>query len=393
VRREASLLQRAATTREIFWMAAGMILPAPRIIRTTVGVQLAWLFTFVSLMPMVVLGTSVYLKTTTMGAAALNAGSFGAWIIWLVAINIAVSVAIIALLSTRVRRSMHTLLGQMHRVQGGDLSGEWTPDSTDEFLDLGHGFNQMLAGLRDREMIKDTFGRFVSQAVAEAVLDERIPLSGDRREVSILFQDIRGFTSMAEQMDPAALVELLNQFFTEMVAAVEVEGGVVKQFLGDGVMALFGAPVAYADHAERAVRAALGMVHRLAGLNAHWSAQGKPPLRIGVGIHTGEVVAGKLGPDTRVEYAVVGDPVNVASRVEGLTKDLLTKELQTPILLSEATAAQLGPGFLLGQTAALPVGGKAQPVRVVEVLGYALDCARTIQPPLEAEGACELGQA
>jgi hypothetical protein len=81
VRREASLLQRAATTREIFWMAAGMILPAPRIIRTTVGVQLAWLFTFVSLMPMVVLGTSVYLKTTTMGAAALNAGSFGAWII------------------------------------------------------------------------------------------------------------------------------------------------------------------------------------------------------------------------------------------------------------------------------------------------------------------------
>jgi adenylate cyclase len=129
-------------------------------------------------------------------------------------------------------------------------------------------------------------------------------------------------------------------------------------------------------------------VQRLAGLNAHWSAQGKPPLRIGVGIHTGEVVAGKLGPDTRVEYAVVGDPVNVASRVEGLTK-----ELQTTILLSEATAAQLGPGFLLGRTAALPVRGKAQPVRVVEVLGYASDCARTVQPPLEPEGAREFGQA
>jgi class 3 adenylate cyclase len=365
VRPETLLLQRAASTREIFWMAAGMTLPAPRIIRTTVGVQLAWLLTFVSLMPMVVLGTSVYLKTMTTDAAALKVGSLGAWIIWLVAINIAVSVAIIALLSTRVHRSMHVLLAQMRRVQSGDLSGEWSPDSTDEFLDLGHGFNRMLAGLRDREMIKETFGRFVSQAVAEAILDERIPLNGDRREVSILFQDIRGFTSMAEQMDPAALVELLNQFFTEMVAAVEAEGGVVKQFLGDGVMALFGAPVAYIDHAERAVRAALGMVSRLAGLNAHLSSQGKPALQIGVGIHTGEVVAGKLGPDTRVEYAVVGDPANVASRVEGLTK-----ELQTAILISEVTAAQLGPCFLLGRTAVLPVKGKAQPVRVVEVLGH-----------------------
>jgi adenylate cyclase len=161
------------------------------------------------------------------------------------------------------------------------------------------------------------------------------------------------------------LVQLLNQFFTEMVAAVEAEGGVVKQFLGDGVMALFGAPVAYADHAERAVRAAVGMVGRPAGLNAHLSAQGKAPLQIGVGIHSGEVVAGKLGPDTRVEYAVVGDPVNVASRVEGLTK-----ELQTTILISEVTAAQLGPCFLLGRTAVLPVKGKAQPVRVVEVLTH-----------------------
>ncbi len=100
------------------------------------------------------------------------------------------------------------------------------------------------------------------------------------------------------------------------------------------------------------------------------------------------MVAGKLGPDTRVEYAVIGDPVNVASRVEGLTK-----ELQTPIFLSEATATQLGPGFLLGRTAVLPVRGKAQPVRVVEVLGYASDCARTVQPPLEAEGTRERGQA
>jgi class 3 adenylate cyclase len=363
VRLEASMLQPGATTWEIFRMALGMVLPEPQIIRTATGVQLAWLFTFVSLMPMVVLGTSVYLKITVRDVGV--SGSLGGWIIALVTINVAVSVAIIALLSTRVHRAMRAFLGQMRRVQGGDLSGAWRPDSTDEFLDLGYGFNQMLAGLRDRETIKDTFGRFVSQAIAEAVLSGHLPLNGERREVSILFQDLRDFTSIAEQMDPDALVEVLNQFFTEMVAAVEAEGGVVKQFLGDGVMALFGAPVAVPDHAARAVRAAQDMVHRLVDLNVRLRAQGQPTLRIGVGIHTGEVVAGRIGPDTRVEYGVVGDPVNVASRIEGLTK-----QLHTSILISEVTAAQLGSGFLLGRSATLAVKGKKQPVQVVEVLGY-----------------------
>lgn len=163
-----------------------------------------------------------------------------------------------------------------------------------------------------------------------------------------------------------------------VVAAVEAEGGVVKQFVGDGVMALFGAPVAYPDHAERAVRAALGMIARLEGLNARLKAQGRPPIQIGVGIHTSEVVAGKIGPDKRVEYAVVGDPVNLASRMEGLTK-----EMQATILISEVTAAGLGPGFTFGRTAVLPVKGKAKPVGVVEVLGHEPDIARAVQTALE----------
>jgi adenylate cyclase len=160
-------------------------------------------------------------------------------------------------------------------------------------------------------------------------------------------------------------VRILNQFFTEMVAAVEAEGGIVKQFTGDGVMALFGAPVSHPDDPERAVRAALGMVGRLAELNIRLRAQHVPQLQIGVGVHTGEVVAGQIGPDERIEYAVVGDPVNVASRIEGLTK-----EVGATILVSEATAARLGPNFLLGRTTVLPVRGKEKPVRVVEVLAH-----------------------
>ena len=232
----------------------------------------------------------------------------------------------------------------MREVLRGNLQYRSQIERGDELGFIAQSFNEMVDGLEERELIRDTFGRFVSHEVAEAVLTGRVPLQGERRDVSILFQDIRGFTSLSERLDPAVLLRLLNQFFTEVVAAVEAEGGVVKQFLGDGVMALFGAPQPYPDHAERAVRAALGIVDRLKGLNETLQEQGIGPLEIGVGIHTGAVVAGLIGPDNRIEYGVVGDAVNLASRVESLTR-----EMQATILVSRDVAAQLGPAFNLGQ--------------------------------------------
>jgi adenylate cyclase len=148
-----------------------------------------------------------------------------------------------------------------------------------------------------------------------------------------------------------------------VVAAVEAEGGVVKQFTGDGVMALFGAPQARDDHAQRAVRAALGIVARLELLNITLQQKGFPRLAIGIGIHTGEVVAGLIGPDERVEYGVVGEPVNLAARVESLTK-----ELAATILVSSEIASRLGAEFSLGRMESLPVKGKTDPVQVVEIL-------------------------
>jgi class 3 adenylate cyclase len=259
---------------------------------------------------------------------------------------------------------LRSLVAGMREVVRGNLRYRTKIEREDEIGFLAQSFNDMVGGLQERERLRDTFGRFVSHDVAEAVLNGHIPLEGARRDVSILFQDIRGFTSLSERMDPAALLGLLNQFFTEVVAAVEAEGGVVKQFLGDGVMALFGAPQTYPDHAERAVRAALGIVHRLSALNVILQRQGVAPLEIGVGIHSGAVVAGLIGPDNRMEYGVVGDAVNVASRIEALTK-----ELRTTVLVSAQIEGQLGPGFMLGRTAALPVKGRTQFVEVVEVLG------------------------
>ena len=268
-------------------------------------------------------------------------------------------------LAAGIIRPVRALVSAMHTVLRGDLRHHAQVDRGDEIGFLARSFNEMVDGLQEREHIKNTFGRFVSRDVAEAVLDGRIPLGGERLEVSILFQDIRGFTALSEKLDPGTLLRVLNQLFTEVVAAVEAEGGMVKQFTGDGVMALFGAPQVRADHCERAVRAALGIVDRLTNVNVLLQSQGVPALQIGVGLHTGEVVAGLIGPDERVEYGVVGEPVNLASRVEGLTRDLAAT-----ILISKEIAAHLGPQFLLGRAALLPVKGRAQPVEVVEVLGH-----------------------
>ncbi len=266
-------------------------------------------------------------------------------------------------LTSGITAPIQTLVQSMQQVLQGNFNQRIAVKRQDEIGFLGASFNEMVSGLEEREKIKDTFGRFVSQDIANAVLSGHVPLAGERREISILFQDIRGFTTISERTDPAILVRMLNQFFTEMVAAVEAEGGVVNQFTGDGVMALFGAPNEYPDSPARAVRAALGMVERLRSLNVRLQEQDFPVLRIGVGIHTGEVVAGLIGPDKRVEYSVIGDPVNLASRIEGLTK-----ELQTTIVISEVTASHLGPEFTLGRTATMAVKGKEKPVPVVEVL-------------------------
>lgn len=270
------------------------------------------------------------------------------------------------LLAGNISGPVRALVEAMGEVARGNLTHRAPIERHDELGFLARSFNVMVRGLQEKESIKDTFGRFVSREVAEAVLSDRVPLAGERLEVSILFQDIRGFSAMSELLDPARLLHVLNQFFTEVVAAVEAEGGTVKQFTGDGVMALFGAPRPYPDHPQRAVRAALGLVARLAGLNAQLRTQGVPPLRIGVGIHAGEVVAGLIGPDKRVEYGVVGEPVNLASRVEELTK-----EFGATILVSREIAVRLGAEFVLGRTAILSVKGKARPVEVIEVVSGA----------------------
>jgi adenylate cyclase len=269
------------------------------------------------------------------------------------------------LIAAGIARPLQALVGAMRRVLEGDFAHRLDVRRDDEIGFLSRSFNEMVAGLEERERIKETFGRFVSRDVAAAVLSGNLPLEGERREVTILFQDVRGFTTIAERLDPRLLVRLVNLLFGEVVAAVESHGGVIRVFTGDGVMALFGAPIGHDDDPARAVRAALDLVARLPALNERLAGEGLPELRIGIGIHHGDVVVGRIGPDERTEYGVVGDAPNVASRIEGLTK-----EMETTILVSGTTAARLGDEFELGRRAVLPVKGKDLPVEVVEVVRW-----------------------
>jgi class 3 adenylate cyclase len=201
------------------------------------------------------------------------------------------------------------------------------------------------------------FGRYVDPKVARAALGAES--KAETRELTVLFTDLRGFTTLSEQHSPAEVLELLNAHYEAILPAVRAEGGTVNKFIGDAIMATFGAPEPQADHAQRAARAALGMLNAMDQLNARLVAEGKPPLGMGVGISTGPAVVGSLGAADRVEYAVIGDTVNMANRLESLNK-----EFGTQVLLAASTRAALGPQAPVRSLGQVEVKGKTRKVEV-----------------------------
>jgi adenylate cyclase len=217
-----------------------------------------------------------------------------------------------------------------------------------------------------RRRLRQAFGRYVSPEVLARVLADAPSLGGERRRVTMLCSDLRGFTALAEDRPAEAVAAQLSEYFDAMTRAILAHGGMVNDFVGDAIMATFGAPVADSDHAGHAVQSAVAMERALAELNRRWEAAGVPALRMGVAVHTGEVFVGNVGGPVHLKYAVVGDPVNVAARLEGLNKDL-----GTTILVSEETRALLGERVTVRDRGTIAVRGRTQPLRVYEVLDLA----------------------
>jgi adenylate cyclase len=205
--------------------------------------------------------------------------------------------------------------------------------------------------------------RFLSSAIVERILasPDEVRLGGDNQIATILFSDIRGFTRMSEHMEPQAVVELLNEFFSEMTDLIFDSGGTLDKYLGDGIMAVYGAPLPKPDDALRAARTAVEMQRALARLNQEWENRGQPPLLMGVGVNTGPVTAGNIGSSKRMDYTVIGDAVNLASR-------LCANAAGGQILISESTFSQLNGNIPAQRLEPIRVKGKETPVELYEIL-------------------------
>jgi class 3 adenylate cyclase len=248
---------------------------------------------------------------------------------------------LIVLLARDLTRPLQELALAADQMADGKLDVRVRPHSRDEIGRLGEAFNNMAVGLQEREWLRDLFGRFVSQEVAEALRTGQVRLEGENRVVSVLFCDIREFTDYSEHHTPTEVVAMLNEFLPLVVQAAQKHGGMVNKFGGDSTLIIYGAPHELEDSAYRAVLTALEIQTSLESLNQRLISKGDSPLRVGVGINTGIALAGAVGPRERQEYTVVGNTVNLAARIDGLNKQFPEHN----VLISERTRAALGSHF------------------------------------------------
>jgi adenylate cyclase len=218
---------------------------------------------------------------------------------------------------------------------------------------------------REKRRVKRLFSRYVSKDVYEQLLKDPggARLGGQRRRMTVLFCDIREFTTVSEKGEPEAIVAQLNEYFSRMVPIVFAHKGTIDKFVGDMIMALFGAPLDDPDHADHALETALAMSAGLAQLNREWTAKGRPALDIGIGINTGDMVAGNLGSEDIMSYTVIGDQVNLGARLESLNKDFHTR-----VIVSDATRTALKGHYDIHALGEVVVKGKSVPVKIFSVV-------------------------
>ena len=280
---------------------------------------------------------------------------------------IGAGICLTMLVSRNLTLPFEEIIQTLRGVRNGDFEKKVRVTSNDEIGYTGDVINEMTVGLQEREMIKDTFGKYVAKEVRDEVLSGKIPLDGEKKDVTILFSDLRNFTSMTEKNDPKLVVKILNLYFKEMADVIQKQAGLVLQFIGDEIYAVFGAPVFLSDHPAKAFRAGLEMNHRLEKLNTDLREKGWPILQHGIGIHTGEALAAIIGSPDRLSYLLVGDTVNLASRLQSLSK-----EVGTEMIISEATHARLTESELVGtelrQLPSTQVKGKSYPVGIFAVV-------------------------
>ena len=332
--------------------------------RLSVRARLLAVFLLVGLVPLTLMAILTWSRASLMVGADRDVatallGNMLAMIVFLLGMGTVAAAGLALFVSRSVAEPLRDVEAAMERVGHGDLEARAPVVSNDEIGAVAEGFNRMVAGLQERERIRETFGKYVSPEVRDEILAGRVSLGGQVREVTILFSDLRDFTPWVESHPPDEVVRDINAYFTLMEGAIRAHGGLVVQFIGDEIEAVFGAPVAEPRHADHAVAAALEMRRRLAAWNEARRAAGAVVLCHGIGVHTGEVLTAAIGSPERLSYALVGDPVNLASRIQGLTK-----EVGGDLLVSGDTVRRLKDPFALEALPAVRVKGRAAEVEV-----------------------------
>ncbi|MGE4232605.1 MAG: adenylate/guanylate cyclase domain-containing protein [Bacteriovoracia bacterium] len=251
------------------------------------------------------------------------------------------------------------------KISNGDFSVHLKPKTNDEIADLSFTFNEMAKGLEERDKVKATFNKFHSSEIAEKLLSGEVNLGGERRVATIFFSDVRGFTGMSETMSPEDVVVMLNEYMTRMVSVIRKYSGVVDKYVGDAIMALWGVPLGGPDDVTNCIMACIEMRAELNELNKLRLSRGQSALKIGMGVNTGPVIAGNIGSEEKMEYTVIGDSVNLASRIESLTK-----EYGTDLLISSNTYNLVKDRFIFEECKVAKVKGKSEGIQVFKVKGF-----------------------
>ncbi len=247
-----------------------------------------------------------------------------------------ISLLIVKRYAANLKAILDLQIKAMDEISRGNLEKQVPIVSSDEFARVAQKTNQMMLGLKERDFCRSSFDQYVSPEISRKILDDAIAPSGEIVDVSVLFADLRDYTGFAEQRSPADVVAMMNRYFSEMEKVIRDNGGVVLQFIGDEIEAVFGAPKADSDHPDHAVTAAVAMRESLQQLNAERRQQGEPEIQHGIGVHSGPVLAGNVGSAERKTYTMLGDTVNLASRLQ-----VLNKQLETDILISGVTRSRL----------------------------------------------------
>jgi adenylate cyclase len=345
-----------------FYFPKGRLSAVPGTLRLRIQTRLLAFFFASSLIPLLIILNDIreahyFVEDPMVALERLQATVPSAIVVFL-----ATAVWLTFLVSSNLTKPLQEIIRVLKEIRNGVFDHQVEVTSNDEIGYTGDVINEMTEGLKERDFIKETFGKYVTKEIRDEILSGKVPLDGELKEVSVLFSDLRDFTPMVEAMPPKEVVKIINGYFREMEEAIRKNQGLVLQYIGDEIEAVFGAPISIENHALRAVEAALEMKRRLKAVNDDLASKGYPALAHGIGIHTGKVLAANIGSPDRLSYALVGDTVNLASRLQGLNK-----ELGTDILLSAATRSRINGSFSFREWPATKVKGKREEVKIFSI--------------------------